>query len=35
MTKEQKEQTIGLLFAEKCSCVVRNGDEVGFSANGA
>ena len=28
MTKEQKEQTIGLLFAEKCSCVVRNGDEV-------
>ena len=28
MTKEQKEQTVGLLFAEKCSCVVRNGDEV-------
>ena len=28
MTKDQKEQTIGLLFAEKCSCVVRNGDEV-------
>lgn len=28
MTKEQKEQTIGLLFAEKCSCVVRNGDRV-------
>ena len=28
MTKEQKAQTIGLLFAEKCSCVVRNGDEV-------
>ena len=28
MTKEQKEQTIGLLFAEKCSCVVRNGDKV-------
>lgn len=35
MTKEQKEQTIGLLFAEKCSCVVRNGDEVRISANGA
>lgn len=28
MTKEQKEQVIGLLFAEKCSCVIRNGDSV-------
>lgn len=28
MTKGQKEQAIGLLFAEKCSCVIRNGDSV-------
>ena len=26
MTKEQKTQAIELLFAEKCSCVIRNGD---------
>lgn len=28
MTKEQKTQAIELLFAEKCSCVIRNGDSV-------
>lgn len=28
MTKEQKKQAIELLFAEKCSCVIRNGDTV-------
>lgn len=28
MTKEQKTQAIELLFAEKCSCVIRNGDSM-------
>ena len=28
ITKEQKEQAAGLLFTEKCSCVIRNGDTV-------
>ena len=28
ITKEQKEQAVELLFTEKCSCVIRNGDTV-------
>lgn len=28
MTAEKKTQTIDLLFAEGCSCVIRNGDQL-------